>query len=438
MATTKFFVRSQSNTSTIYIRFTANRTINFMRSLPITINSNYFNNATGKVRNIATFKDKDKIQNQLNNLSHFVISQYNDSHAKEVYINSDWLQNQINKFFNLVEVTDLNFLENYTILYIDKLKLKTNDKTGQLGTAKATITKYNTIKTKIVEFQKHTKKKYRLTEVNVNFRNEFLNYMLEVDKLSRNTAGRYLRFLKTIVLDAQKSGYKVSNELAQIKGFSVYVEKIYLNFDELETIQNKTFENEKLESAKDWLIIGCNIGQRVGDLLQLTKENISFNGNLEVINLVQQKTKKRVSIPVNETVKQILAKRGGQFPMKYSENIGSAKTVFNVLIKEVCKKAGLTEIIKGAMINPETARKESGQFPKYKLITSHICRRSFATNYYGEIPTAILINVTGHGTEKEFLNYIGKTPIDYAEQMALHLDILNQKKKKQTVLRKVQ
>ncbi len=437
MATTKFIVRSQSNTATIYIRFTANRSVNFMRSLPITINSNYFNNSTGKVRNIATFKDKDKIQNQLNNLSHFVISQYNDSHAKEIYINSDWLQNQINKFFNLVEVTDLNFLENYALLYIDKLKLKTNDKTGQLGTAKATITKYNTIKTKIVEFQKLTKKKYRLTDVNVNFRNDFLDYMLDVDKLSRNTAGRYLRFLKTIVLDAQKSGYKVSNELAQIKGFSVYVEKIYLNFNELETIKNTTFENEKLESAKDWLLIGCHIGQRVGDLLQLTKENISFNGNLEVINLVQQKTKKRVSIPVNEDVKEILAKRKGQFPMRYSENIGSAKTVFNVLIKEVCKKSGLTETIKGAKINPKTARKENGKYQKFELITSHICRRSFATNYYGEIPTAILINVTGHGTEKEFLNYIGKTPIDYAEQMALHLNLLNQKKKKQTILRKV-
>jgi len=439
MATIKFFVRSQSNTATIYIRFTANRSTILRRTTPLVIDAKYFNNTTGKVRNITIYKQRDKMQSQLNNLSHFVINQYNESHEKGTFINIDWLQIQINNFFNLVEITDLNFLENYTIHFIDKLKLKTNDKTGGLGTSVATIKKYNTIKTKIVEFQKHTKRKYHLTDVNLNFRTEFLKYMLEIDKLSRNTAGRYIKFVKTICLDAQSSSYKVSKELAKVKGFSVYVEKIYLSFDELEKIENTTFDNKRLDSAKDWLLIGCYIGQRVGDLLSLTKENISFNGNLELINLIQQKTKKRVSILVTDKVKEILNKRSGEFPMIYSGNLGSAKTIFNKLIKIVCEKAGLIEVIKGSKINPKTSRKQSGHFPKFELVTSHICRRSFATNYYGEIPTPLLLNTTGHSTEKEFLNYIGKTPIDYAEQMAMYLNIhqQKQKQKKQATLRKV-
>lgn len=439
MATTKFFVRSQSSTATIYIRFTANRNTILRRTTPLVIDAKYFNNTTGKVRNIAIYKQKDKMQNQLNNLSHFIITQYNESHEKSIFINIDWLQTQINNFFNLVEITDLSFLENYSLHYIDNLKLKTNDRTGELGTSKATITKYNTIKTKIVEFQKHSKRKYRLTDVNLSFRAEFLKYMLEIDKLSRNTAGRYIKFLKTICLDAQSSGHKVSKELAKIKGFSVYVEKIYLNFDELEKIENTIFNNKRLESAKDWLLIGCHIGQRVGDLLSLTKENISLNGNLELINLIQQKTKKRVSILVTDKVKGILNKRNGEFPMKYSNNLGSAKTIFNELIKKVCEKAGMIEVVKGSKINPKTSRKQSGYYPKFELITSHICRRSFATNYYGEIPTPLLLNTTGHSTEKEFLNYIGKTPIDYAEQMAMYLNLhqQKQKQKKQVTLRKI-
>ena len=104
MAKTKFFVRSQSNTATIYIRFTSNRNTILRRTTPLVIDAKYFNNATGKVRNIAIYKQKDKMQHQLNKLSHFVISQYNESHEKGTFINVDWLQTQINKFFNLVEI----------------------------------------------------------------------------------------------------------------------------------------------------------------------------------------------------------------------------------------------------------------------------------------------------------------------------------------------
>jgi hypothetical protein len=48
---------------------------------------------------------------------------------------------------------------------------------------------------------------------------------------------------------------------------------------------------------------------------------------------------------------------------------------------------------------------------------NYVCRRSFATNFYGRIPTPILMNITAHGTEKMYLAYIGKTTYDNAFQM---------------------
>jgi hypothetical protein len=63
-------------------------------------------------------------------------------------------------------------------------------------------------------------------------------------------------------------------------------------------------------------------------------------------------------------------------------------------------------------------RKESKQYKKYELVTSHIGRRSFATNFYGIIPTSLLIGATGHSTEAMFLNYIGKTDTQKANQLA--------------------
>ena len=35
-------------------------------------------------------------------------------------------------------------------------------------------------------------------------------------------------------------------------------------------------------------------------------------------------------------------------------------------------------------------------------------RRSFATNFFGKIPTPILMNMTGHSRETTFMSYIGK------------------------------
>ena len=53
-------------------------------------------------------------------------------------------------------------------------------------------------------------------------------------------------------------------------------------------------------------------------------------------------------------------------------------------------------------------RGEAGIYPKYELITSHVVRRSFATNYYGRVPTAYIKTITGHATEAMLLKYIGK------------------------------
>ena len=47
---------------------------------------------------------------------------------------------------------------------------------------------------------------------------------------------------------------------------------------------------------------------------------------------------------------------------------------------------------------------------KWATLSSHIGRRSFATNFYGKIPTPLLMEATGHTTENVFLKYIN--PVD--------------------------
>ncbi len=68
-------------------------------------------------------------------------------------------------------------------------------------------------------------------------------------------------------------------------------------------------------------------------------------------------------------------------------------------------------------MNPKTKRKEYKVFEKHELISSHTCRRSFATNLYGKLDNLTIMGITGHKTEAEFLKYIKITPRQNADML---------------------
>ena len=170
---------------------------------------------------------------------------------------------------------------------------------------------------------------------------------------------------------------------------------------------------EGLINAKDWLLISCYCGQRVSDFMRFDKSMIRYeknkSGDLKpLIEFTQVKTGKMMTIPLHQNIIQILKKYGGDFPRKISDQR------YNEHIKKVCEKAKINEPTLGTVFNQETKQKETKEFPKWRLVASHIGRRSFATNNYGKIPTSFLMYMTGHSTEKMFLTYIGKSNKDIA------------------------
>jgi integrase len=147
--------------------------------------------------------------------------------------------------------------------------------------------------------------------------------------------------------------------------------------------------------------------------MKLTTDNILLTIHGEkTIQYTQQKTGKTVNTPYHPQVDAIIKKLGG-FPRPISDQ------KYNLFIKEVCKRSGIDQITLGSRNNPTTNRKETGEFPKYELISTHIGRRSFASNHYGKFPIEILMLVTGHATVRQFLEYVGENP-------DLHITTLNQ------------
>ena|ERR1017187_2177711 len=81
---------------------------------------------------------------------------------------------------------------------------------------------------------------------------------------------------------------------------------------------------------------------------------------------------------------------------------------FNEKIKMIAEKAGLDEDVALSHKHGKTIKEEV--YKKYELISSHVCRRSFATNMYlrGVDPEIIMTN-TGHSSLKTLFSYIKVT-----------------------------
>jgi integrase len=328
-------------------------------------------------------------------------------------ITKDWLQTKIDLFYNPklhdapTEVIPANLIE-YFDYYI---KYKENYPSEVL------IRKYRVLQKKLARFQTDRNKPILIKDVNKRFKLEFSDYC-EKQQYSRITTQRDFAEVKTICIDARSKGIETSLELDKLSFPRLKATNIFLTFDEITAIENieQSKLTDSLDNAKDWLIISCFTGQRVSDFMRFTNEMVRTENGKKLIEFTQVKTGKIMTIPVHPKVIEILNKRNGMFPYAISDQ------KYNDYIKVVCEIAELTQIVNGSKkieTAPESGiyRKVSKEYRKCDLVSSHIGRRSFASNFYGTIPTTYLIYVTGHSTEVMFLNYIGKSNKDLAIEM---------------------
>lgn len=403
MATLKYFIQTTKNPAKIYIRLRDGRKIDAKAKTNFVINPSDWNEAKGQPKNLKDASYK-KLNEDLIKLSADLLKHYNNANGTQE-INSDWLKNCINP--KIDESTAM-----IPCKLVDYVHYYTKHKKNAIGSS--TYKRNMVYKNLILKFEMSEKTAFLIKDVNADFKLKFEDFCTR-QNYALNTIARTIKFIKTICIDARKNQIETSYQLDNIKVKFDPVDKIYLTEEELQLIENAKFEHDYLDNARDWLLISCETGQRVSDFMRFNKEQIRFEGDVPLIEFTQVKTNKIMSIPLSKKVRSILEKRNGEFPRKISDQ------KYNVYIKEVCKIAEIVEVIKGSKQDTITKKKVKGSFPKFELVTSHIGRRSFATNNYGRIPTSLLISATGHSTEGMFLQYIGKSPTDKAIQLAKHL-----------------
>lgn len=363
-----------------------------------------------KVKDIDLANKQVEVSNKLNAIENYVLRAFTESEIDEVIETKDWLKDALEEFYRpKTEEVDIPLdLVSFFDYYIEQRKREVS---------RNHIKTLNVTKNKLAKFEKERGRRLKISDINENFKSEFVQYSIK-KKYSQNTQYKDLKLIKIVCRYAKYLGIEVHPQMGALKLSNEAAKNIYLTLAELEAIKHLELKQEYLDNARDWLLISCFMGQRVSDFMRFNKEMIRMEEGKHILEFKQIKTNKRMVIPVSKEVRQILDKRGGEFPRPISDQ------KYNEYIKIVCQLAKINEICEGKKresIAPEGVtptkndyRDVIGKFEKWELVSSHIGRRSFATNHYGKIPTTFLIYITGHSTEKQFLSYIKKSNKDLA------------------------
>ena len=393
MASIYLLLQSKKSPAVIYIRLRDGRTLDIKAKTNYHIDPINWDDAEQRPTKKA-LKDIDiaNLDTDLSTLKNDLLKEYNRSKGNKV-IDAQWLKDFINPPQEQEKHPDK--LVDYIDTFIEFKKADVKS---------STITKCNVIKHLLMRYQEHTKSVLYIRDIDAKFKMDFEKYCISVG-YAPNTTARNIRFIKTFCRHAKANGVETHYQLDSIKAKYHKVENIYLDEKEIAEIEKLKSKDltDGLENARDWLLISCYCGQRVSDFLRFDKSMIRYEKNKAgelkpLIEFTQVKTDKIMTIPLHSKIIEIMKKYEGNFPRKISDQR------YNEHIKKVCEKAKINTPTHGTLFDHKLKEKVTKDYPKHLLVSSHIGRRSFATNNYGKIPTSFLMYITGHTTEAMYLS----------------------------------
>ncbi len=224
--------------------------------------------------------------------------------------------------------------------------------------SKGTYQKYEVTLKHVTNFirKQHNLSDIHFSEINHMFISDFETYLMVDCQCNSNTTGKFIQFLKRIILIARNNGWMIHDPFANFKIHWSKVDRGYLTKEELELIFKKKIDIPRLEHVRDIFVFSCFTGLAYIDVYNLKESNIrtSFDGNLWIMTK-RQKTDVNSNIPLLEVPKMILAKYKGKLPEGKILPITSNQKM-NAYLKEI---GDLCEIKKN--------------------LTFHLARHTFAT-----------------------------------------------------------
>ena len=376
MATVKYYTKNQkADRSVLRLYFNYNGKV-LKYSTKINVEQRLWDKNRQRMKRQAI--NSSEINKTLYNIEQSILSIYHNAISNEVYIDNTYLRDKLDLKLNRIEKEDFfSYWENYM------------EQKSEL--AKSTKSDYNQCLNTLKRFEKYSKFKIQFETINLDFYSRFKHFVLDVEQHAINTFGKRIKVIKSVMNYATEIGVNTNLDY-QKKSFKVLSEKKkhqYLNINEVTKLENTPLMGKE-DKARDIFLLFCFLGIRYGDYKQIIPSNISLKGNQYYLDIIMNKVKNPISIPLNQNTVNILKKWNFKLPYLSNNDV-------NKYIKSACNKAKIKEeIIENDMVKK-----------KYELISCHSGRRSFATNgYISNIPIKSLMSITGHKKESTFYNYV--------------------------------
>lgn len=287
------------------------------------------------------------------------------------------------------------------------------ERSGNPEYSRGSIVVYRNCLKHVQSFAEATRRKIDFEHFDYAFFADFTNYLF-AKNFGKNYVHKITSTLKTVLREAEK---REVSPLLKYKSDWIQVSreeppKIYLTETELDKIASLDLDtNPRLGRVRDLFLLGCFTGLRYSDYGSLKPEHIVTKNGRQFIDILTQKTRQRVMIPLRQVVVDMLRKYEGVPPQ------GITNQKANEYLKELGELAGLDEPV---LITTYRGGKRIDEvFKKFQLITTHTARRSFASNAFkASVPVKSIMQITGHKTEKEFYKYIRLSGEEHAELIA--------------------
>lgn len=276
------------------------------------------------------------------------------------------------------------------------------------------------VRNNVVRFENAIGGRIRLDDVNMDFQRRYVEWNLGRG-LSANTMNDYMNIVRLVMQAAYDSGLTRNAEFRQ-PGFvpdSEEVDNVYLTTSQVEEMrlldlatpgireQVKSIRMrdhgssrlperqlgilmEQLAITRDIFVAGCLTGQRRSDYARLSRAMITTMAGRRFVCLTQRKTRKKVYIPLDYRVMEILERYEGALPYQ-------SRNIFNRNVRIIGELLGWTWTVE-----------QNGKMCRFcECLSSHTARRSFATNAFtAGIPLSSIMAVTGHSREEHLRRYL--------------------------------
>ncbi|TWP22512.1 site-specific integrase [Apibacter muscae] len=322
------------------------------------------------------------------------------------------IKQKINQAFLLLQVKDENFdvggiyaqylgkvsIKEYGVLEYYQLYLNRLEKLIGIEIKQHTWDKFSYIKDDVKEFIKSYYKKsdIKLKDLDFNFIIEFEYYSKTKLKHQQVTINKSLQRFKKVVKQAVIQKYLESNPFVEHKPKKVYPKIIFLTQEELNSLENHTFQSDVLNKVKDCYLFCCYTGLAYKEMFELRKEDLIIKPDGTTwIYKKREKTGRNFFVP-------LILPKALEVIEKYSSESEYllprvSNQYFNRLLKEI---ASALEISKN--------------------LTHHTGRKTFASTVLlnNDIPIEVISKLLGHSkitTTQEY--YTELMPEKLSEQL---------------------